>query len=331
MMRRVSDPGTNAGDQVRDADRAEKATERCFKGPHDRTTYCRLVLLLDDLAPERGAFAHALEWAEHLRLPIVGIHGATREQRGERDPSLENRPGNHGSGMARICREDGTPRPADSTEQACAWACARRGIRWDLAKPERGDAAAFLQEAGPTDLVVCGQALPPATKRMLLHAQPLSRSPALLVCPDTWNRLSRILVLDQGKFASEPFLAAAARLGHRFQVGLLVLSVARSERAARERQLAARQALAPCGLNVDFDLVVGSEIREAATSVARWRRCQLVLLERQESTPWWRWLRGCPTERLMERTGDLAFLGLPGADVSAVASHLNRARTTGGG
>jgi hypothetical protein len=67
-------------------------------------------------------------------------------------------------------------------------------------------------------------------------------------------------------------------------------------------------------LAADFDFLVGAEARTAVAGVARWRRCQLVIVKRQDCASWWRWLRGSRTDWIMSLMGSFSFLSLPGTD-----------------
>jgi K+-sensing histidine kinase KdpD len=101
-----------------------------------------------------------------------------------------------------------------------------------------------------------------------------------------------------------------------------VLTVARTERQARQDQRAAEELFAARGLLADFDFVVGFDVRTAVASVARWRRCSHVVLEKTRSSSWWRWLRRDTMSLLSDLTDALTFLALPGADLPALAGEL---------
>jgi hypothetical protein len=245
------------------------------------TLFRRLSVVLDQLAPDRGTFAHALDWAWRLQVPVHVIA----------DPTWNSAAG-------------------AQTKSACASACARRGVGWE-ASHWRGAAAQGLRPLlSPSDLLVLGQALPRSLKSALLGESLRDGAPAVLVSPDTWTPLSRILLLDQGDRPAERFLVTAAELCRSFRAAPVVLTVARSERAGQLRQHAVRAALAVHGLDADFDLVIGSEARAAAVSVARWRRCQLIVMERPGSPPWWRWPRATTMEWFMNQVESPAVLAI---------------------
>ncbi|HEV3257939.1 MAG TPA: hypothetical protein VG013_13720 [Gemmataceae bacterium] len=204
----------------------------------------------------------------------------------------------------------------EAAERACAGACSRLHVRWELSDWHDHLVSSVTEMVQPADLFVFGQALAPAQKKDLLRQAVDSGAAAILICPDNWQALHRVLVLDQGSQANERFLAAAAQLCRCFQAKAVVLTVADSERTARLRQGAAREMLAGCGLDADFDLVVGAEVGDAVANVARWRRCQLVVMERHNSQAWRRWPGHPRTETLIDLTQDLTFLALPESGVA---------------
>jgi K+-sensing histidine kinase KdpD len=133
----------------------------------------------------------------------------------------------------------------------------------------------------------------------------------VLFCADAWESLARVLLVDQGDHGNERFLRTAVELCRRLEAAPLVLTVARSERAARARQQIVQATLADCNREAGLDYITGYETRVAIAHVARWRRCQLVVLEQRASAPWWRWLRDTSTDWLAELAESLTFLALP--------------------
>jgi hypothetical protein len=215
---------------------------------------------------------------------------------------------------ASAAAEEGT------VERACAEACSRAHVPWQLSPGADAGADQPARLADPTDLLVVGQGLATGDKAVAL--QPVGRgdTPPVLVCPDSWQPLSRILVLDQGHEPTGSHLVAAAALARGFRAGLVVLTLARSERAARLRQHAAWTTLTPYGLDADFDFAVGSDVGTAVRHVARWRHCQLVVSERRQRRSWWGWSRPT-TESLLNITRDLAYLTLPEAAAVECVGH----------
>jgi hypothetical protein len=211
-----------------------------------------------------------MDWAYQLHLPVIGMAAEKCEQ-----------------------------------ELACAAACARRHVPFEMACRKEQEVAA------PTDLLVFGHALPAALKKNLLHAALGETGPAMLVCPDVYAAPQRILLLDQGNGDRACSLPIVASLCRGFGAKLVLLTVAHAENESRRRQQDAQTALASLGLNADCDCVIGSEVRVAVVGVARWRRCQLVVMSRQVSPPWWRRLRDSTPDWFMGLTQPLAFLSLP--------------------
>jgi nucleotide-binding universal stress UspA family protein len=198
----------------------------------------------------------------------------------------------------------------DTCEQdgACAAACAAAQVPWEVVSCGEKSLRQLVQTE---DLLVLGQALPAARKQELLREVELYQDLAVLVCSDEGSALTRVLLVDQDDSGKRPEWSTALELCRACRTSLVVLTVARSERAAQIRQQTAIEALSGCGVEVDFDLVVGSEVRTAVAHVARWRRCQLVVMRRHQGRAWWRWLRGRPTELVMEVANSLSFLTLP--------------------
>lgn len=167
------------------------------------------------------------------------------------------------------------------------------------------------QQTDRDDLFAFGRALPAAQKKDLLQEALREDAPAALVCPDAWAPLSRVLVVDQGNPPDGGFLETAVELCRCFQAEPIVLTATRSEQAARLCQRAAREVFRRRGVDADFDFVAGAEVGEAVRGVARWRRCQLVVIERDAGPAWWRWLRGRAVEELLGSAEPITVLALP--------------------
>jgi hypothetical protein len=242
----------------------------------DVSLFHRIVVALDRLAPQQGAFSLATEWVRQLHLPLIGMACDPCEQ-----------------------------------EPACAAACARLHLSFETIHRKEPAATHLPMAARPTDLLVLGHALPAAQKRNLLRAAPGDASSAILVCPDVYAPPHRILLLDQGEDELARSLSVVVPLCRAFAAKLVVLSVSQTEKESRRRQQGAQAALACVGLRADCDSVIGSEVRSAVIGVARWRRCQLVVMSREVSPSWRRWLRASSPAWFMGWTQRLAFLALP--------------------
>jgi hypothetical protein len=270
----------------------------------------RITVVLDPLAPEQGAFAHAIDWARRLRLPVraIGVVPEPAGKAGNRTTAkLEQTP----------IRQSPDPFPAAwTTEEAYAEVardCARQGIGWEFFRSEGARVTGIWEELEPDDLFVFGHALALNRKRELFRRAFSNPLFTTLVCPNRWVALSRMLFLDDSPRPNERFLASAAQLARCFGVQPIVLTVARSEKAARQRQQFNQELLAGYGIRADFDSVVGSEVRAAVAHVAQWRRSQLIVMQGRSIPLWWRWLHGHPVERLIGSLASLAVLTLPEA------------------
>ena len=264
----------------------------------------QLSVWVDEAAPERGGFAHALDWAACLGLPLRGIA-----------PPL------HGwCGRLAYLGRDGRPNGQDgpftaSAEQldTCERACRARGVAW-LAAPWQGPWTLEVEQSmRPGGLCVIGDALPTRLKDELLRQSLQRTQTSVLVCPRSWRPVSRVLVLHQHGSGSDGFLASAAGLCRALGVQPVVLTVARSEGEARARQRSAEEVFAAQRWAADFDFVVGCDLRTAVAWAVRWRHSAHVVLERRNAPSWWRRLRGDTLGRLLGLSDSLTFLALSGA------------------
>jgi hypothetical protein len=203
---------------------------------------------------------------------------------------------------------------------ACAQACARRGISWDLVTYE-GLAAGTEDLLSPVDLVVLGPNMPPGERKRILRYGLPGVTPAVHVCPAHWAPWGRALLLDEENRQPEGFLTLALELCLRLGLRPVILTVGPSERLAQLRQQTWRDRLTGSKLDCDFDLLVGGELRLAVSQVARWRRCQVIMMERPSVPPWWRWWRQAGTaEGIMGPEADVSFLALPATGLWASSS-----------
>jgi nucleotide-binding universal stress UspA family protein len=222
----------------------------------------RVAVLLDSLAPSRGAFAHGLLWAQRSHAPLCGVSGI-----------------------------DGEPLLATDTpgerELACAATCARYGVAWEAnaCVPVEQELSKMV---GPSELLVFGPSLSPVRMRWLC-SDPEIKS-AVLVCPSEAAFVSRVLVLDAPGQGDAPYLRLAAQICQSIRAGMVVLSLGASQRQVEQRRRQAQAALLPSEAMVDFDVVVGPNTNTALANVARWRHCQMVITRRQRRSFWRRWL-----------------------------------------
>src|SRR5262249_19633791 len=182
----------------------------------------RVVVLLDALAPGAGAFAHAREWSVRLDLPVHGLLA----------PSL-------GAGTAEAARD-------------CMEACVASGVLLELSTWRGRAGPGMLRLLPEGDLLVLGHAISPERKRELFREAGRSPGTAVLICPAEREPISRVLLIDQGTHSNYRLLSAAVNLARLFPFAPVLLTVARSARAAQQRQLAARQALGAMSWHMDF-------------------------------------------------------------------------------
>ncbi len=270
----------------------------------------RSVVLMDRFAPNFGAFPYALDVAHRLHVPVYGVSSPawycpTNDAAASSQESVPHPapPGRAGQREAQVVG-------------ACARACARVSVPWQWSRLNEYPLTALPQAVAPNDLLVLDHALPPAQKHYLFRQTTQDLNRAVLVCPKVWSRLTRVLLVDQESARDEGFLPRTAALCQGLRVEPIVLTVARSEHTAKVRQKAAQAALAARGLRACFDFLVSAEVRAAVACIARWRQCQLVVVPRQTSLSWWRWLRGPRIDWVTNVTEFTSLLSLPGSGSS---------------
>jgi hypothetical protein len=175
----------------------------------------------------------------------------------------------------------------------------------------------WRQQLGISDLFICGADVPAKFKKGLLRETQRRGGPALLLSSALGALPTRILLIDQDGTSSNDLLLVTMRLCEIFRAELVALTVARAEQEARQRQRQAREIIEgrsrDGAVRVNFDFLAGGETRSAAANVARWRRCQLVVMEAGPSTAWSRWLGSAPGPWVLDLLHDLSFLLLPSA------------------
>jgi nucleotide-binding universal stress UspA family protein len=266
-----------------------------------------LIVLLDDWAPSRGAFAHALEWGWHLRLPIHAWAPAVAS-----DEFAEKV-----NACAKVCADWGVKLGLTQIEGEHAHWLEQHVESDDLVMVSYAGAKSGLSLSPPRDI----QRFPAGTERLALIRQLLQQPAAVLICPEMWkSTLSRLLVLYRSSEQNEEMLATVMDVCRCVRAKPVVLTVAGSEREAWRRQQPARVAFADHGQSGNFDLLIGSEVTEAAIRVARWRQCQLVVMGRYGRPPWTHWFSGSTTDRLLGLADSLAVLTIPKKEAPAAYS-----------
>jgi hypothetical protein len=155
--------------------------------------------------------------------------------------------------------------------------------------------------ADAQDVVIFGQYRSPAQKKTILRALQRDHAPTMLICPEDPSTLSRVLLLDQINHAPDWLFRMAEQLGPFFSDGLVILTLAHSQRAGQLRQEEVRERLDGMDCEVDFDLLVSHDVR-AIRNVAGWRQCSLMVLQRAPQSLWGR-LWGDPIEDILNMSG----------------------------
>jgi len=254
----------------------------------------RVSVCLDPLASRSGAFLQALDWASNLKVPLRILGRSSRETDASLDVIL-----------------------AAKTDE-CTAACAERGVPFDVVEFSRlSDSMQHLFR--PHGLSVFSRALLARVRDGFLRWSLRAKHAAILICPASCVPVSRVLILHVPQGNASGFLAAALSTCRVHGGNPVILTVARTERQARRGQLVAEQACYVHRLAAHLDYVAGVDVRAAVASIARWRRCSHVFLERRQVIPWWRRLRGDTLERLLGLTDSLTFLALPDAGLQPAA------------
>jgi hypothetical protein len=253
-----------------------------------------VAVLLDPLAVRGGAFLQAVDWASNLEVPLRIVGRSSSRADALLDGAL------------------GVP------GEECAAACAERGVALDVVECSQLGASAQHLLRSRELTVFCG-GLPAKIRETFLRWSVRARDAAILVCPAVCSPVSRVLILHAPQGNAGGFFAAALTACRVVGGSPVILTVARTERQARRRQLVAERACYANRMAAHLDYVAGVDVPAAVASIARWRRCSHVVLEQRQAVPWWRRLRGDTLERLLGSTDSLTFLALPEAGLQAAA------------
>src|SRR5437867_12098974 len=121
----------------------------------------RVSVWLDDLSPEQGAFAHALEWALRMRLPLHGI-------------------------ILKPPQELAAPKLA-----ACARVCAAKRVSWEVSCSPESSASSAQEFLRRHQLAVFGGYLSLEIRDNLLYRLFHDGDTFALVCPHSWTPVTR--------------------------------------------------------------------------------------------------------------------------------------------
>ena len=184
--------------------------------------------------------------------------------------------------------------------------CDRQQVSWEFTALAQHSTTSICARWQQKDLLILNHRF--AYLRELIEARS-RQDQGLLVCPEPFEGVSRILLLDQGDHPGKDWAEVARQLQGWFQADFVLLTLASSERAGKSRQEEIWKAFAPTSLHVEFDLLV-APISEVVKKIACWRRCSLVVLEKSSHSWWGRWRRD-PAEELVTNEAGPALLALP--------------------
>ncbi len=239
---------------------------------------------LDGLAPGQGTFAHALEWASIMQLPLRGLEIASRKH---------------------------PPLPAHIVAD-CQAACAWQGVAWSHSHANPEHSLDLGGDGGTaSDLLVLGGDMPQTLQRRLIRDSVLRSRLGPLVCPRSWDNIRRALIVNGAYTSDRGFLETAARICRAAACPATVLTQARFDEHARARQQLADEIFAAQGVAADYHVAVGSDFLTGVSVVANWRRCSHVFLEKVAVYPVRRWLGRGVIDHILELSDTLTILAIP--------------------
>jgi hypothetical protein len=227
-------------------------------------TFRRLIVLQHAGSPLEGEFTHALDWASRLSLPTVIVS------------------------------------PQADALDTCKEMCANRAIPCQVLYWADKTLAGLDRLLAPTDLCVVRRGLPAVLKKHILERTSGDAATAILIRSEREEFPSRVLIVHTCALSDGQYLALAVQLCKELGCRPVILTLAKSERAARSLQQAALGQLTGMEVSCDFDFLVGVESLAAVASVARWRDCQLVIMGHDAAPAWRRWLRGDSMQQMLE-------------------------------
>src|SRR5262249_29867735 len=122
-----------------------------------------------------------------------------------------------------------------------------------------------------------------------------SRSPGnskalLMLTPQVYKPVTRVLILYHGRNTNPFFLETAARLSQTLNIQPLILTLATTEHKARVLQSFAEEVCYSLHLQADFDSVIAWDVCSAVSRIAVWRNCSHLFVERPKKfSLWQRW------------------------------------------
>jgi hypothetical protein len=254
----------------------------------------QVTVRLDELAPHQGTFAHALEWALLLRLPLHAI----------------------------VRTKNGLPCVAADVLAACAATCERERVAWRYSCEECDKSSIMApSQTLDNDFFVLGGALPRSLRTQWLRAASSLSVDGPLFCPPAWGSLRRAMVLNENPIAGSQYLANAAVICRGAVCAASVLTLSHSEDKARRLQDSALRVFASQRVVADFHTVVGNNVQTAIALVTEWCRCSHIFVERKRPSGLRRWLDTGVNNEIWDLAERYAILPVP-AGPSPLAEHM---------
>jgi len=243
----------------------------------------QVTVWLDALTPAQGAFAHALEWAMILRLPIHGV-------------------------VSKYGSSEATPTAA---LEACRATCEREGVAWSYSCEDLDEKTVIGRQELEHDFCILSGAQPRALQKHLLTAALAWPHAGPLLCPVNGRSLRRALVVQEGGSPTHGYLENAATICHRAGCPVSVLTLSLSEEAAGRLQDSARKTFDGQNVPADFHTVIGRNAQGAIPMVAGWRRCTHVFVAKSAPSAWRRWFGFGGSGPVRELADRFAVLPVP--------------------
>jgi hypothetical protein len=248
----------------------------------DPPTLERIAVVIDKLAPSAGAFAYGLDWARHLHLPLHGV-------------------------FVQHVPRDAVDSEAQPLGQ-CAQACARQGVRWTSDTWSAVDDCAPERLLQGTDLCMVKNERIDAPPWENFLARMRREAQLLVSCPSGFNPITRALVVTSAASALDSYVIPAVRFCQAVGAGIVVLTLADSDRAALCLQDSIEVMLGGLGHSCEYDSLTGSYSAAAVVRIAQWRGCQLLVTRSCSRQRWLRWLRADELPLPGAMTQDIALI-----------------------
>jgi len=260
-----------------------------------------LTVCLDQSAPLQGAFVHAIEWAKRLNLPVRAISFPHEAYTTGQDYHT----GNGKLHTRRITEESHSP----DIMISCSESCRNQGIVCDhfvCKEPIADGVKEFLKD---TDLLVLDSSATPELKKLVF--QNINRNQtSVLYCPQPWEPVSRVLVVNQPGDYSVYFLKTIGCICREFRVTPFLLTIARSEVTAMINQSVAEDLLSCQGVPAKCGFYVGDHVSKFISYVAQLRHCSHVFIEQKNHASWLNGQKWNAMERIINLSNSCSLSSL---------------------